>query len=253
MVVRAETAAPSRRRSKPDVHGHDDSTDSLISGPHRITVDEYERIIEAGALEDPGRVELIDGEMVDKMGKNAEHSYTTKEVLKALDSRLPAGWTSQKEEPVRIPDYDEPEPDVAIVRGTDADYEHRIPTAADVALLVEVSDTTLTQDRGKKLLVYAKGKIPVYWIVNLVNRQVEVYSRPGKNGYRSHKVFASGEQVPVTIGGQELPPIAVDSLLPAAKRPGARAGPRVTERDRCPSRSPSPPAEEVLAAVAARR
>ena len=188
--------------------------------PHRFTVDEYERIIEAGALEDPGRVELIDGEMVDKMGKKAEHSYAAKETLKALDSRLPAGWTSRKEEPVRIPDYDEPEPDVAIVRGIDADYQHRIPTAADVALLVEVSDTTLPQDRGKKLLVYAKGKIPIYWIVNLVDRQVEVYSRPGKKGYRSHQVYASGEQVPVTIGGRELPPIAVDSLLPRKANEG---------------------------------
>ena len=181
---------------------------------HRITVDEYERIIQAGALEDPGRVEFIDGYMVDKTGKNAEHGYTTKEVLKALDVRLPPGWTSRKEEPVRIPAYDEPEPDVAIVRGSDADYEHRLPTAADVALLVEVSATTLSQDRGKKLLAYARGGIRVYWIVNLVNRQVEVYSRPGKKGYRSHKTFASGEQVPVTIGGQKLSPINVDGLLP---------------------------------------
>ncbi len=194
--------------------------------PHRITVNEYERIIEAGALEDPSRVELIDGEMVDKMGKKAEHSYTAKEVLKALDGRLSAGWTSRKEEPVRIPDYDEPEPDVAIVRGSDADYEHRIPTAADVALLVEVSDSTLVQDRGKKLLVYAKGRIPVYWIVNLVDRQVEVYSRPGKNGYRSHKIFASGEQVPVAIGGQKLPPIAVDSILPRREANGGKGRPK---------------------------
>jgi Uma2 family endonuclease len=182
--------------------------------PHRITVDEYERIIAAGALEDPGRVELIDGYMVDKMGKNAEHRWTTKEVLKALDSRLPVGWTSQKEEPVRIPAYDEPEPDVAIIRGSDADYRHRLPTAADVSLLVEVSDSTLSQDRGKKLSAYAKGRIPVYWIVNLVDRQVEVYSRPGKSGYKSRVDFKPGQQVPVTIGGQPLRPIAVDDILP---------------------------------------
>ena len=118
------------------------ATRPTVSSPppiRRITVDEYERIIAAGALEEPSRVELIDGYMVDKMGKNAAHRYTTKETLKALDSRLPAGWTSQKEDPVRIPTYDEPEPDIAIIRGTDADYEFRLPTAADVALLVEVS------------------------------------------------------------------------------------------------------------------
>ncbi len=200
-----------------------------VSSPppfHRITVNEYERIIEAGALEDPSKVELIDGYMVDKMGKNAGHSYTTKETLKALDSRLPAGWTSRKEEPVRIPPYDEPEPDIAIVRGTDADYEFRSPRAADVALLVEVSDATLSQDRGKKLLGYAKGRIPVYWIINLINRQVEVYFRPGKNGYRSRQIFTSGQQVPVTIGGQELPPIPVDSLLPRLKPTKGKGRPK---------------------------
>jgi Uma2 family endonuclease len=189
----------------------------------RITVDEYERITEAGALEDPSRVELIDGSMVEKMAKNTAHRYTTKETLKALDSRLPAGWTSQKEEPVRIPPYDEPEPDVAIIRGTDADYEFRLPRAADVALLVEVSETTLSQDRGKELSSYAKARIPVYWIINLLDRQVEVYSRPGKTGYRSHETFTPGQQIPVTIGGQELPPIAVDSLLPRLKPPKGKS------------------------------
>jgi Uma2 family endonuclease len=182
--------------------------------PHRITVDEYEGIIAGGALEDPSRVELIDGYMVDKMGKNAAHRWTTKEVLKALDSRLPPGWTSQKEEPVRIPAYDEPEPDVAIIRGSDADYRQRIPAAADVALLVEVSDSTLSQDRGKKLSAYAKGGIPVYWIVNLVDRQVEVYVGPVAGSYPSPAIYVTGQQVPVTIGGQQLQPIAVDDILP---------------------------------------
>ena len=95
-----------------------------------------------------------------------------------------------------------------------------------MALLVEVSESTLSQDRGKKLSAYAKGKIPVYWIVNLVNRQVEVFSRPGKTGYRSHKTYASGEQVPVTIGGQELPPIPVESLLPRLKPTKGKGRPK---------------------------
>ncbi len=182
---------------------------------HRITVDEYERIIASGALEDPGRVELIDGYMVDKMGKNADHRWTTKEVLKALDMRLPPGWTSQKEEPVRIPGYDEPEPDIAILRGSDDDYRHRLPTADDVALLVEVSDSTLRQDRGKKRTAYAKAGIPVYWFVNVVDRLVEVYTRPVKAGrYRSRKDYKPGQQVSVVIAGQQLPPIPVDDILP---------------------------------------
>jgi Uma2 family endonuclease len=202
------TIAPVRpKRSSPPPSG----TPPL----HRITVDEYERIVASGALEDPARIELIDGYMVDKMGKNAGHSYTTKEAVKAFDRRLPAGWTWRQEQPVRIPAYDEPEPDISILRGTDATYRHRIPTAADVALLVEVSDSTLPQDRGLKLAAYARDGIPVYWIVNLVDRQVEVYTRPLKAGrYRSRKVYKPGQQVPVVIAGQQLPPIAVDDILP---------------------------------------
>jgi hypothetical protein len=95
-----------------------------------------------------------------------------------------------------------------------ADYEHRILTAADVALLVEVSGSTLSQDRGKKCLAYAKSGIPVYWIVNLVDRQVEVYTRCETTGYKSRKDYLPCQQVPVTIGGRKLPPIAVDDLLP---------------------------------------
>jgi Uma2 family endonuclease len=184
---------------------------------HRITVDEYERIIAAGALENPSGVELIDGSMVDKMGKNAAHGYATKQALKAFESRLPKGWTWRKEEPVRIPAFDEPEPDLAIVRGSDADYEHRIPTAADVALLLEVSGSTLIQDRGKKCSAYARARIPIYWIINLTNRQMEVYSRPGETGYKLRKDYLPGQLVPITIGGRKLIPIPVDDLLPGIR------------------------------------
>jgi Uma2 family endonuclease len=182
---------------------------------HRITVDEYERIIASGALEDPARIELIDGYMVDKMAKSPGHSFSTIEAHQALSGRLLAGWSARMEQPVRIPAHDEPEPDISIVRGANADYRSRVPEPADVALLVEVSDWTLGQDRGVKLAAYAKDGIPVYWIVNLVDRQVEVYTRPVKAGrYRSRKDYKPGQQVPVVIAGQQLPPIAVDDILP---------------------------------------
>jgi Uma2 family endonuclease len=182
---------------------------------HRITVDEYERIIASGALEDPARIELIDGYMVDKMAKSPGHSFSAIEAHQALSGRLLAGWSARMEQPVRIPAYDEPEPDISIVRGANADYRSRVPEPADVALLVEVSDWTLGQDRGVKLAAYAKDGIPVYWIVNLVDRQVEVYTRPVKAGrYRSRKDYKPGQQVPVVIAGQQLPPIAVDDILP---------------------------------------
>jgi Uma2 family endonuclease len=182
--------------------------------PPRITVEEYERIGASDALEDPTRVELIDGYVVAKMRKSPGHCFATNRARKSLESRLPPGWTWWQQEPVPIPPYDEPEPDVSIVRGCDADYMHRFPTTDEVAMVVEVSDLSLSRDRGPKLAAYARGKIPVYWIVNLVDRHVEVYSRPTKGGYNSREVFLPGQQIPVKIGGQVLAPIAVDDILP---------------------------------------
>jgi Uma2 family endonuclease len=181
-------------------------------GGDRISVDEYERM----TLDDP-RVELIDGCLVTKMAKKPPHIWT----VRALAKRIPAGWFLAKEDPIRIPTLDEPEPDVSVIRGTEEDYQDRIAEGSDAALVVEVSDTTLPQDRGEKRSAYAKARIPIYWIVILVDRQVEVYSRPGKRGYASRQVFKPGQQVPVVIGGQQVGSIAVDDILPRrqAERP----------------------------------
>jgi Uma2 family endonuclease len=190
-------------------------TPPFAPGPaHRFTVDEYERMIVAGVLEDPGKVELIDGTLVEKMAKSAKHGYSTMGLIRAFDGLLPPGWSWRTEQPVRIPDYDEPEPDVAIVRGTYRDYRDRIPGVGDVGLLVEISLTTLAQDMGVKLLAYAKGAIPIYWIVNLVDGQVEVYSDPGPGGYRSHQVLAPGHALSVVIDGVEIGAIPVSDILP---------------------------------------
>ena len=178
---------------------------------YRISVEEYERM--AGILKDD-RVELINGYLVRKMSKKPPHTWTTRATLDRLARLLPSGWMWRLGQPVRIPDYDEPEPDIAIVRGTNDDYKDRNPEPPDVALLVEVSDSSLSIDPGEKCSAYARGKIPVYWIINLVDRQVEVYSRPGQRGYRSRKVFKPGQPVPVTIGGLSLSPIAVNDILP---------------------------------------
>jgi Uma2 family endonuclease len=171
---------------------------------YRFNVDEYERM----DLDDP-RVELINGYVVKKVPKKPTHSWTTK----TMERLIPPGWTSRQEQPVRIPAFDEPEPDVAIVRGGDDDYEHRHPVPADVGLLVEVSEATLVRDQGEKLPAYARGGIPVYWIVNLVDRQVEVYTDPGPDGYRSIQVFTQGQHVPVVLDGRPIGQIAVDDII----------------------------------------
>ena len=177
---------------------------------YRFTVDEYERM--AGVL-DGSRVELIDGYLVRKMPKKPPHIWAVMCLVETIPSLLPPGWTWRKEDPVRIPAFDEPEPDLAVLRGPTEAYRDRIPDASDVVLLIEVAETTLARDRGQKLVAYARSGIAVYWIVNLVDRQVEVYTGPGSDGYSSRVDFTAGQHVPVVIGGVKVGHIAVSDML----------------------------------------
>lgn len=184
-----------------------------LAGLYRINVREYERIVAAGALEDE-RIELIDGFLVKKMPKNPPHSWTTRKILDLLEGFLPPGWFWRLEQPVRIPDFDEPEPDIAIVSGSNDDYKYRTPEPADIALLVEVSESTLDRDQGERLSAYAKGGVPVYWIVNLADGHVEVYTGPGPAGYQARQDFIPGQVIPAIIDGHEVGRILVADILP---------------------------------------
>jgi Uma2 family endonuclease len=175
---------------------------------YRLTVDEYERI---GEFLDNSRVELLDGLLVKKMTKNPPHVVSCARAGDALSHFK--GWYPRSQDPIRLPPSNEPEPDVALVRGKRDDYRDHHPGAADVALVVEVADTTLEKDR-RKAFVYAASGIPVYWLVNLVARRVEVYTGPGADGYLSRVDRKPGEQLDVIIDGKTVGQIAVDDLLP---------------------------------------
>jgi Uma2 family endonuclease len=177
-----------------------------------MTVDRYERIVEAGLLDDL-KVELIQGLLVTKMPKNRPHTIATGRLFRRLDALLPPGWHTEMEQPVRIPDHDEPEPDVSVV--SCALEDHVKPSGPkDLALLAEVSDSSLDRDQDEKQNVYAQANIPLYWIINLVERQVEVYTNPSGGRYQDSHIFPAGSEVPVVIAGTEVGRIAVDAILP---------------------------------------
>jgi Uma2 family endonuclease len=118
---------------------------------------------------------------------------------------------------VRVPERSEPEPDLAVVRGASLDYEDRHPEPAEVALVVEVAESSLTSDREIMGQIYAAAGIPVYWIVNLRGRSrfVEVYTRPTRTrSYRSRNDYRPGQDLPLKIEGNEVGRIAVADLLP---------------------------------------
>ncbi|MGC8642151.1 MAG: Uma2 family endonuclease [Isosphaeraceae bacterium] len=186
---------------------------------YRISVDQYDQMVETGVIGEDEPVELLGGVLVRQMPKYPRHVFPTEETRIRLEKIVPAGWYVRQEGPVRIPAVDEPEPDVAVARGDSRTYRKRHPGPKDIALVVEVAAVrgSLTQARGDKLSAYARAAIPIYWIINLTRKPgvVEVYTRPTRTrGYRRQQDYKARDLVPVVIDGREVGQIAVAELLP---------------------------------------
>ncbi len=183
------------------------------------TVEQYHRLIEEGRLTTDDRIELLEGRLVKKMSKSTPHEYALKKLIKMLAAMLTADWHWCVQSPITV-GTSEPEPDISIVRGTEEDYLPRHPGPADIGLLVEVSASSLAIDRIDKLRIYARAGVPTYWIVNLIDRQIEVYDRPtgpaANPEYASRQTFTAGDSIPIVLDGDTLGQIAVSAVLPAA-------------------------------------
>jgi Uma2 family endonuclease len=186
----------------------------IPSSLHRLTLEEYEAMVDAGILTGRERVHLINGYLVEKMTHKPPHAIADELCGEALRAILPLGWSVRSGKPVRIPgSSSEPEPDRSVVRGSIRDYAGRHPDPADVALIVEVSKSSLDEDRAMAG-IYGRAGIPVYWIINVRDGQVEVYSNPGPSGYGSIAVLAPPHVLAVVIEGIEVGEIAVADILP---------------------------------------
>ena len=128
----------------------------------RLSVEQYHAMIDAGVLTDDDPVELVEGVLVFKMPKKPPHTFVVEAVSEWIRAGLFPGWFFRQQEPITLEDG-EPEPDGVIIRGPRQDYRTRHPGPADIALVIEVSDTTLRRDRGMKLRSYARASIQVYW------------------------------------------------------------------------------------------
>lgn len=185
--------------------------------PYRVTVRQFEKMIDAGVFPEGITVELLGGILV-AMTKNDTHDFIAGQLGDLLRSLLPAGWFVREEKSCHLGRFWRPEPDIAVVRGRHADFRTRTPRGGDLGLLVEVADTTYPKDSGVKLRRYATARIPVYWIVNVDRRQVEIYTEPRGCGRTAHyhefAIHHATAQVPVVLDGQERGRIAVQDLLP---------------------------------------
>jgi len=183
----------------------------------RLSIEQYHAMIQSGILTDDDFVELLEGWLVFKMPKNPPHRVTTRLVRTALENILPPGWYVDSQEPITLSNS-EPEPDIVVVRGDTRQYLDRHPGAEDIGIVIEVSDTTLQRDRTVKKRIYARAGISIYWIVNLVEGLVEVYSQPlvevEQPDYSQRLDFGRSAVIPIIIEGIEIGAIAVNSLLP---------------------------------------
>lgn len=183
----------------------------------RFSVAQYHQMIHLGILTDDDPVELLEGWIIQKMPKNPPHRAATKLTRTALEAIVPSGWYVDAQEPITLEDS-EPEPDVVIVRGNTRDYLDRHPGSQDLALVIEISDSTLERDRTSKKRLYARAGIPVYWIVNLPEQKLEVYTEPinlaAVPTYQQRQDYSLLEQVTVIIEEQIIGRLTVQNLLP---------------------------------------
>jgi Uma2 family endonuclease len=185
-------------------------------------VEEYHRLIQDGYFAADERFELLDGLIVAKMPRDPIHDAAVEIADEAFRSRMPAGWRVRVQCAITTVDS-EPEPDLVIVQGRPQDYLQRHPGPADLALLVEVANTSLQDDRTFKGTTYARAGIREYWIINLVDFRVEVYTDPSgphiAPAYRRRQDYGIGQSIPLNIGGTAVAAVPVSDLMPLPPRP----------------------------------
>lgn len=183
---------------------------------HKLTVERYHRMIANGILGEDDPVELIEGYMVTKMPRSTEHDSAIRALDKRLQRLVPDTYTVSNQCAATLNDS-EPEPDFTVARGDETTYRAHHPGPADTALVVEVSASSLAYDRTDKARVYARAGIPVYWVVNVIDKQIEVFTQPSgptdAPAYAQQDVFASGASVPVVLDGNTVGTIAVADVV----------------------------------------
>jgi Uma2 family endonuclease len=185
---------------------------------YRLSVRQFEQMIDAGIIPERAHVELLGGMLVDKLTNDDPHEFVVDQLGDILRRVLPDGWIVREGKSLELGHLWRPVPDLAVVRGPRDRYRTRTPRADDVALLIEVSAASYSKDRGVKWRRYAAAGIPAYWIVHLAKLKIEVYGDPSGRGrsagYRDSLLHGWGAEVPVKIEGREVGRIAVRAIAP---------------------------------------
>jgi Uma2 family endonuclease len=188
-----------------------------MAGFHRFSVAQYHKLIEIGILTEDDNLELLDGYLVKKMSRNPPNDVCLQLIQETLPRFLPAGWCLRMQSAITL-SCSEPEPDGAIVRGKARTYATQHPKPPDIGLVIEAADSTLDGDRIDKGRIYAEAGIAYYWIVNLVDRQIEVYTQPSAAtatpSFGQRQDYRMGDDVPLLLDATVVGTIPVADLLP---------------------------------------
>jgi Uma2 family endonuclease len=163
----------------------------------RFTVDQYHQMGEVGILKDDDRVELIEGEIIDMTPIGVRHAQCVAKLTRALVLQLERSALVWAQNPVRLSNKTEVQPDIALLRNRDYSVDESAPGPEHILLVVEVSDSTLAYDEREKLLLYARAGIPEYWLVNLKENVIEVYSDPAGDEYQTVEQARPGDALAV--------------------------------------------------------
>lgn len=181
-----------------------------------FTLEQYHQMIRTGLLVEGDRVELINGEILEMAAIGSKHSSQVNRLNRIFAKRLITQGIDEDvlisvQNPVELGPKSEPEPDVAVLKGSEDCYEMRHPQPSDVLLIIEVSDSTLEFDRDVKGPLYASSGIQEYWLINLQIGVIEVHRQPATNGYGQVEILQRGE----AIASQAVPQLSftVDELL----------------------------------------
>lgn len=161
--------------------------------PRLITVSEYDRMIEAGIYTENDRIELLNGEIIEIMPKGTKHTSANSKIIRFFIKLFGDKLIVRSQDPIRLDDFSEPEPDVVLAIWDDKEYSENHPTPKDILLIMEISDTTLAYDREIKSQAYARNGIQQYLLLNLQNETLEEYREPSADGYGAKRTYRSGD------------------------------------------------------------
>jgi Uma2 family endonuclease len=171
----------------------------------RISIDRYQKMVAAGVLTQRDRIELIDGEMVNMAPIGPKHAAITARLNKQFVLNVGDDAIISPRGPVNLGEFSEPQPDVMLLRPREDFYAGKIPEAADVLLIIEVSDSTLAFDQSTKRALYARHGVVEYWIVDVEGKRIQVHREPTANGYsRTLEFTVTGSVSPQTLPAVQL-------------------------------------------------